>query len=206
MPTGYTCDIEKDISFEKFVMGCARAHGACVDMRDDSQDVPIPEEFKPSTYHAVELENSKEELEDMEKISISEASKKAIAEHDDGIKRVKTSIAYYSTLKQKYLDMRKKVERWIPPTDGHRGLRNFMFEQLDQSLRYDCDDEYLTKKLRLVQSKVPVLGEVWKKNRLDDIKDEIKRHRKEYALEVERVATNNKWVQDLRDSLKKEKV
>ena len=43
-------------------MDCARAFGACIMMRDESVDAPIPEEFKPSTYHIEELEKAKSDL------------------------------------------------------------------------------------------------------------------------------------------------
>ena len=206
MPTGYTSDIEKGISFNKFIMNCAGAFGACVEMRDDSQDVPIPKEFKPSTYHAEELERSRTALKEMKKMPVSVASKKAIAERDKEVKRLKDSIVNYRILKKKYDHMREKVIAWKPPTDGHSPLRDFMKEQIDNSIQYDCNESYVEEKLKYRQSSYPESGDVWKKRRLDDIKEDIKRHRKEYALEVERVNTNNKWVQDLRDSLKKEKV
>ena len=37
MPTGYTLDLYngKDITFEEFVLKCARAFGALIDMRDE---------------------------------------------------------------------------------------------------------------------------------------------------------------------------
>ena len=34
MPTGYTYKIGEGASFKEFVMACARAFGACVEMRD----------------------------------------------------------------------------------------------------------------------------------------------------------------------------
>jgi hypothetical protein len=35
MPTGYTDKIKDGISFEEFVLSCARQFGACISMRDD---------------------------------------------------------------------------------------------------------------------------------------------------------------------------
>ncbi len=48
MPTGYTHLIEEGCNLEEFVWACARAFGACVMMRDDSVDKPVPEKFEPS--------------------------------------------------------------------------------------------------------------------------------------------------------------
>ena len=44
MPTGYTYDLYdgKDIEFPDFVMKCARAFGALIEIRDDPMDAAIP--------------------------------------------------------------------------------------------------------------------------------------------------------------------
>ena len=51
MPTGYTSKIADGIGFKDFALSCARAFGACIEMRDDPSDKPIPNEFKPNDYH-----------------------------------------------------------------------------------------------------------------------------------------------------------
>lgn len=52
MPTGYTAGVKDGTvtDFKAFVMQCARAFGALIDMRDDPSDVPIPKSFAPSSY------------------------------------------------------------------------------------------------------------------------------------------------------------
>ena len=61
MPTGYTLELYdgKDITFEEFVLKCARAFGALINMRDEPRDAPIPERFEPSYYHLKELIKAK---------------------------------------------------------------------------------------------------------------------------------------------------
>ena len=53
MPTGYTVALYegKDVTFEDFVMGCSRAFGALISLRDEP-NAPIPEEFKVSELPA----------------------------------------------------------------------------------------------------------------------------------------------------------
>ena len=58
MPTGYTSKIyegKENVTGKSFIMDCARGFGACISMRDESSDTPIPEEFK----HKESLMNSK---------------------------------------------------------------------------------------------------------------------------------------------------
>ena len=55
MPTGYTAKIADGQTFEEFILSCARAFGALVEMRDEPADAPIPEEFKPSAYHTTQI-------------------------------------------------------------------------------------------------------------------------------------------------------
>ena len=62
MATGYTHSIKNDITFEQFALLCARAFGACIEMRDDPTDKPIPKKFKVDSYHAKELKEAKTKL------------------------------------------------------------------------------------------------------------------------------------------------
>ena len=77
MPTGYTSDIEKGITFNEFTMQCARAFGACISMRDDPGDKPIPKEFKPSTYHIEGIKKAKEKMVQLKKMSLETATQEA---------------------------------------------------------------------------------------------------------------------------------
>jgi len=54
MPTGYSAPVleGKIKTLPEFALLCARAFGACVNMRDDSMSADIPEEFPVSDYHS----------------------------------------------------------------------------------------------------------------------------------------------------------
>ncbi len=62
MPTGYTADIAKGITFQQYAWSCARAFGALVMMRDEPSDAPIPEAFTPSDYHVKALAEARAKL------------------------------------------------------------------------------------------------------------------------------------------------
>jgi len=84
MATGYTLDVEKGISFEKFIMKCARGFGACVTLRDSS--APIPEKFEPSPYHKNKIANIKREITKLKDMTPFEALRKSKQEHAKEIK------------------------------------------------------------------------------------------------------------------------
>lgn len=83
MPTGYTAAIADGISFTNYAMGCARAFGALIEMRDEPSDAPIPEEFKPSTYHLEELQKAQKKLHNLCKMSFGEAEGRAMVAYNE---------------------------------------------------------------------------------------------------------------------------
>src|SRR6056297_1005549 len=64
MPTGYTHQIKDGISFEKYALGCARAFGATISMRDDPPDAEIPEKFDESDHHLEKIKEAQDNLND----------------------------------------------------------------------------------------------------------------------------------------------
>ena len=73
MPTGYTAKLmEKGKSFDEFVLFCARAFGACIDMRDEDMNAPIPEQFQPSAYYQKSVDENSAELTRLESMTNEE--------------------------------------------------------------------------------------------------------------------------------------
>jgi len=141
MATGYTADIANDISFEKFVMNCARAFGACITMRDDPKDVEIPE-FEPSMYHAERLREAKEELDSIKRMSLTEATHLATEEFKSNLEFNIRAIDNSNTLRKKYLSMLAKVKKWKSPSSEHDNMKKFMCKQVNDSMEHDCDTQY----------------------------------------------------------------
>ena len=114
MPTGYTAAIAYDISFEDFVMRCARAMGACIDMKEDSLVTPIPKKFEVSSYYSNKLTEAKKELKRLEQISIEKAEVEVQKERNKILQYNKKQITKRNQLRDKYLAMRRKVRQWRP--------------------------------------------------------------------------------------------
>lgn len=198
MPTGYTSKIHdgKEVTAKEFIMDCSRAFGALIMMRDAPMDTPIPERFEPSMYakeKAVELKN---ELARVQSLSEQEAMSEMESAYR---KRADAEFAYYnnqSILADRYKKLIEQVEKWNPPTDDHRELKEFCLKQLNESLSFDClriDKPY-------VAPDKPILDK-WLNERIDGLTQEIAYYEKSHREEVERTEKRNEWLKQLRDSL-----
>lgn len=195
MPTGYTANIKDGITFEKFIMRCARAFGALTTMRDDPSDAEIPEEFKPSDYHSKKLVELQTELEAIKGMSIEEATAKAKAEHNEKIDYNEKAIKEHNELRQKYGDILASAKKWQPPTPDHQGLKDFMIQQLTQSINFDCNTDYYKKPVELLT------GEQWLSKKKQSLLKDIDYHMYSNQEEIERVRERNEWVKQLRNSI-----
>lgn len=196
MPTGYTSDIEKGISFEQFVLRCARAFGACVTMRDDAHDTKIPNVFKPSPYHQEEIKTSEKKLKTIKKMTPKQCEEAAVRDYNKQVRENNYSIKKNEDLKAKYEAMIEEVQKWVPPSPDHTGLKTFMIEQLTTSITHDCDTDYYRKN-KPKQSN----GEQWKAKELKELTEDIKYHTQENQKEVDRCRDRSIWVQLLKKSL-----
>lgn len=195
MPTGYTADVQggKVTEFPEFAMQCARAFGALIEMRDDPHDAKIPDSFEPSDWHSGELDKANRRLTKLEAMKPDAIER---AYEDDFATRVayaQERTAEIETQKARYESMLAKAERWMPPSSEHVGLKKFMVEQLEESVKWDCHT-----------SETPTRTDPadWHANQIAECKRSIAYHTKEHAAEVKRSEDRTRWIRQLRDSLK----
>lgn len=194
MPTGYTHKIKDGQSFKDFVMGCARAFGALVMMRDEPHDAPIPERFEPSDYHKNKIIETERRITELENMSIDDALEAAENEHISELRRWQERESERTDLRNKYNAMMAEVVKWQPPTPEHQGLKDFMIEQIETSRRFDCSGTYDDKPKPLMPSE-------WKAKEMEKARRDIDYHTKEHAEEVNRTEGRNNWIKALRESL-----
>lgn len=198
MPTGYTSIVadNENFTFPEFAMRCARNFGALIMMRDEPLNAPIPEKFEPSDYEKNEYEKAKAAYEnfivnppsdeDLEKqyneYVAHETELFAAASADKDIKR------------GRYNAMLLEVLKWQPPTPEHEGLKKFMIDQLQDSIDFDC---------REYQPVISDREEYIARNRSGEyLKEELDFYEKRWHEEIERTNSRNKWLKELRESLK----
>lgn len=194
MPTGYTYPVcEGKISeFPEFAMSCARAFGALITMRDDPMDAPIPEVIAPSTaYFDERITAAERRLDELQGMTAVERETAAQAAYADAM-----------ASRQKYLDdkqieagrlnaMLGKVRAWVPPTPDHTGLKEFMVQQLTDSLPGDyapAIPEHLD-------------GQEWWRREVKKTADDLAYQKRERAKEIDRASGRTGWIKALRASI-----
>lgn len=198
MPTGYTAAVQSGeiTELRDFALRCARGMGALVMMRDEPMDAPIPERFEPSRYNADRLAEVQAELDAVTTMSREEAATEADkAYHAGCVAFDKRQIEREKQARQ-YEAMIAKVEAWEPKAEG---IREFMLDQLRQSLDFDCkpvraDSPFSGKPKRQT-------GEEWRAAKVEELTRSIAYHAKANAEEIARTEDRNRWLNDLRASL-----
>ena len=192
MPTGYTACIESDASFKEFVFRCARAFGACMDMRDDDPSIPPHTTVKASPYHYQSLQRDKKRLAMLQKMPLSVAKVKARKDYQEKAKRAAQYALNQRDLKAKYDKMAEQVRAWKTPA-SLGNLKEFMLKQIEESVRFDISDS----------DNIPVekSAKEWKKDQIASAKWDVAYHQKHWKQEQDRIKKTNKWLADLYKSL-----
>lgn len=195
MPTGYTDKIKDGITFEEFVLICARAFGATITMRDDPNK-PIPDKFNTSDHHSKRLTQARRKFTRMNKTTIKEAEKLASREYDCEQKCIAKRVKDDRKLMAQYREKLGQAMAWTPPTSEHTELKNFMIQQIESSIKHDGVEDYYIK-----NPAVLLTGEGWLQKEKKSAQWNIDYHMKEYENEVSRAKGRTNWVNSLRNSL-----
>jgi hypothetical protein len=142
------------------------------------------------------MEEAKNKLKSIEDTSIENAEVIARKEYKKAVEDYQVRIDENKDLRNKYESMLHKVKNWIPPSDNHIRLKEFMIEQLNSSIDFDCSD---------IHSKPPVMlsGALWLDQNITSVLHDIQYHLVKQDEENKRTAERNVWVKLLRDSLTK---
>lgn len=197
MPTGYTAAIADDITFDEFVMGCARGMGALVMMRDEPMNAPIPERFEPSDYHTKKIAEANATVARLAGMTEAEAEQAASEAYEAAIAAQAAAILRNDTLREKYEAMLSKVKEWKSPSADHDGFKSFMVDQVTSSIDFDCDNRYYRE-----QKQAKLTGSEWRAQEEAKARKDIAYHEAENAKEIERTEARNAWLRQLRESLK----
>lgn len=197
MPTGYTEGIEK-LSFNQFVWKCARAFGAFIMQREDSlNSKPVLEESLDG-YYTTALQEAKDALAVFDSKSEKQRLKDAEQEIRKEIKATEKALAEKENLLKCYERKLAEAKAWIPPSDDHQGLKEFMISQITDSIRHDCDLSYYRNSLEKLETESF-------KCRVDEIHKRLVSNIKYYAEqsreEHDRVTSRNRWKRQLLDSV-----
>ena len=190
MPTGYTYPVAegKVTALREFAMQCARGMGALVTMRDDPSDAPIPDKFTANTkYHDDALAEADKVLAEVPALSDAECDTRAAAAFTEAMQSHTQYAIDKAQQKRRYEEMIFHVERWKVPQEIV-SLKDFMLEQLRDSLDHDCGGSY--------RPDVPVrlTGEQWREKALAAASRDVAYHTVERQKEIDRTEARNKWL------------
>lgn len=198
MPTGYTAGIEDGsiTSAKDYIILCARNFGACLDMRDEPLNAPIPDQFEISSYYTRSLEEAQSALKIWNDIKPEEAHMRyeAEIESENGYaeRRIDEQMEQYKA----YRKILKGVRDWNPPTPEHEGLKKFAIDQINMCANSDIS--YWQDKI----DKGHKPFDAWWDDKIKSTEEEIKRYKKEVDEEKKRNESRNNWIKQLRESLK----
>lgn len=203
MPTGFTAGIlDGEIkTFSEFAKKCMRAFGATIHMRDEDIDKEY-EERRPSDYHVEEYEKAEKALNEINSMDDNELIKLHLKELEVEKDRIVKSIEKANSDRSKLTDMANQITRWNPPTDEHTNFKNFMLDQIQKTIEFDCHTDYYERRLRNIDESLSSMNpsEI-RSEKIQEIKEDILYHETEHAAELKRCRDSNKWAKDLIDSL-----
>ena len=202
MPTGYTSYIKDGeiTSGKDFLKLCTRAFGVAVDLKDESLDVQTPNHFEPHPYYEKAYKDSLVSREKAYSMTFEEAKEDMISKFKNNKASEERCLKDYKNEDKKYLKVREEVEKWIPPTQEHEGLKKFCLEQIDMSLNtslYKWCEEDINKELDISDDAIRKYIDVLK----DQEDKEVNRAYEKYQAELKRVEEKNLWMKQFLDSL-----
>jgi hypothetical protein len=195
MPTGYTHKVQSGeiTTLRDYALTCARGMGALIMMRDEPFDAQIPEKLKESTdYRDGKLSELLARWDEVTNYTPQECASEAGKEHLAAINYRDDYLKRQAEERQRYESMLAQVREWSTEAEG---IREFMIEQLQSSIRFDCGGSY--------EPPVPDLltGEEWLEVTKAKILKDIDYHEGEQIKEAERTAERQAWLDKLRASL-----
>jgi len=199
MPTGFTAGIyeDKDVNFKDFALECARAFGALAHLRD-TPNAELPQEITISSFYPEKIAEFEQELQELQKMTDEQVSVKVQKDYANDKARITEQLERIAVLKQRYESMLSEAENWTPPSEEHQALKDFMLDQLTESITHDCSTHYYDKELQNLR--VKSIKE-YRADKEQELQKDLAFYNDRYVEEVERVDSKNKWLKSLYRSL-----
>ena len=196
MPTGYTADVKdgRVTHVADFIAKCARNFGFLISMRDEDWSASLPDEIKPSSFHADKLRSSQEELTALNALSQEERAERCAAANAKASEDYRRAVDRNEAERARYDSMLSKVLAWQPASDVLLNVRRFAIEQLRESMKFDLYEPDRPK---------PKTVDQWFLDAREAALRDIAYHSEEHAKETKRAAERNECLQALHGELKK---
>ena len=197
MPTGYTSPLydNKPITFPEFIMRCARAMGAYVMLKDEPLDSPDPGDWEPQiSWREQLLADAQETLATASQWTPAEATEEANNVYEEAYRVWLEEGRKRLELLGRYEYMLGLVKGWEPPTEDHFGLKVFMEDQLEESIKFDCSTWDAPRRKTGAAHRLEVVRKATR---------EIEYQTEEIEKEKERTESRNAWTRALKENVAK---
>lgn len=200
MATGYTGVVTKNpnLTFTDFASQCARGMGAFIMQRDDSSDTAPIWQDKVSSYYKRAVKKAKDQIARLSKMNKARRAKYIAEQRDHKRDYYLKAIGEAVVNRVRYTKMLLQVDAWQPPTADHVGFKKFMVQQLTDSIRFDCDRDWLQKELNKLDGKSD--DDLWQ-DLLTQAQRDLDYATKSLADEKSRTAERNAWKLALAQSI-----
>ena len=206
MPTGYTAGIiDGEITtFEQFATQCSRAFGATIHMRDNPLDSPY-EPRTPSEYYVNSLQSQREKLEETKTMTdeaivrdFENLLNDSLKYHERELEKTKVNLGRLNSIME-------SAKSWVPPTEDHEGVRDYMIDQLEITIKADGDPSYHVNKIVQAKKELEegIDPKVYREERIKESEDRISYYEGEVQKELERCKQSNDWMDKFLESIKK---
>lgn len=206
MPTGYTAGIidGKITTFEQFATQCSRAFGATIHMRDNPLDSPY-EPRTPSEYYVNSLQSQREKLEETKTMTdeaivqdFENLLNDSLKYHERELEKTKVNLGRLNSIME-------SAKSWVPPTEDHEGVRDYMIDQLEITIKADGDPSYHVNKIVQAKKELEegIDPKVYREEKIKEIEDRISYYGAEVQKELERCKQSNDWMDKFLESIKK---
>lgn len=203
MPTGYTAYIEDGeiTTGKEFLKLCTRAFGVAIDQKEEPLSNPTHTKFEPDSYYERRYDEAVDKLKVAKDMTFDEALSQMREYYSKRVSDCKQYAEKETEMNKKYQKVRDEVERWIPPTENHNGIKKFALEQIDMCMtKQKYIDEYIELSKEVFDdSKESV--EKYRTEYINDCQKKVDRAYESYQAELKRVADKNEFIQKFLDSL-----
>ena len=179
-------------------MICARNFGACISMRDEPLDTPIPEKFEESKHYLKKYNEAVSDLNHYCNASNEELASQYQTEMTKEKKYYTDKIEELENLSKSFSRLIDQANAWNPPSDDHSSLKDFMVNQLTESKNVDCNLSFYKERLtELFDTNYTV----WLQNKIKEAEKDVAYYKKQISKDEDVYASRNLWIKQLRGSL-----
>lgn len=194
MPTGNTAKLhDGEQSFEEFVLGCARAMGALITMKEAPADASIPDAIEVGSYYVEAVARAEAAYAHAKAMTLERAETLASIEYEEALAYYQREVKQRTARRDRYELMRSRVEAWEPPTEDHVEFRTFMLGQLDLSMA-GCQATHLPEPVRRT-------AEECRATKIEVCERALRQATESLAEEQARAEVRTAWLVALRESL-----